>query len=547
MAGRKLRSGRFDADTTSFLIVVAVIAMELLFISALTGAETAYFALLPIVFAVSYLVVFVQITGDVAARQAGMRLKRSRYTDAMEFLRAGSIFAFAAGIVLSIFCSILGSFTAEKIIGSHEAALVLYALIPTLVFGGQLGNLKGFLECSGLTFVTRLGMYILAGSSVLFSILFGIRGSHYGDKVGALLRYDGYRGVYAAAGLVAGISTGVFITFLYYFVLSMMVGRRVLDREDYLGIDNEERLSELVRYYALKLLPESVPGLIPFLAFAADFKMSFSENAGKKMTLDAMSGFAGVTVPVLCIASLVCAMFFTGLVSLLQQDFLKEKKRSLRLRLSMTLRLSAYLSIPVCLFLFGSAKPIVQIFRRGLNNAAREGAVLSLKTGCMIPFLLSTAVLMVFFYYGCYYREIVTISACTSFVVQTIVMFLLVRFTGLGIMSFSLSLTVFAMTCLLTAFILGRRELLRLTDTSFFVDYGMILAASVVSSIPVILTNDFMTDEIIPVGGVILQLIIFIPLYWIISIMVRAADLKNIRRVPGGSYVLAIARLLRMW
>ena len=206
MAGRKLRSGRFDADTTSFLIVVAVIAMELLFISALTGAETAYFALLPIVFAVSYLVVFVQITGDVAARQAGMRLKRSRYTDAMEFLRAGSIFAFAAGIVLSIFCSILGSFTAEKIIGSHEAALVLYALIPTLVFGGQLGNLKGFLECSGLTFVTRLGMYILAGSSVLFSILFGIRGSHYGDKVGALLRYDGYRGVYAAAGLVAGIS-----------------------------------------------------------------------------------------------------------------------------------------------------------------------------------------------------------------------------------------------------------------------------------------------------------------------------------------------------
>ena len=210
----------------------------------------------------------------------------------------------------------------------------------------------------------------------------------------------------------------------------------------------------------------------------------------------------------------------------------------------MTLRLLAYLGIPVSLFLFGAAKPIIQICHSGFGQAAKDGAILSLKLSCGSAFLLAMAFFWILLLLATGYQAVLLVSFVIGAVVQTAAYVLLLSVLPFPIEASGLALFFFLLAFNLSALILGRRELLAQTDLSFLQDYVLILLAGIVALIPVELLNDFMTYEIIPVGGVILLAIVYTVLYMLFSILFQAADLLNVSQIPGGKYVCLFAKLL---
>ncbi|MGN1023657.1 MAG: hypothetical protein ACI4OJ_09170, partial [Lachnospiraceae bacterium] len=198
-------------------------------------------------------------------------------------------------------------------------------------------------------------------------------------------------------------------------------------------------------------------------------------------------------------------------------------------------------------FLFGAAKPIIQICHQGFGQSAKDGAVLTLKLSAGSAFLLALALFFILLLAVTGYQGILLCAALLGGVGQTIAFVILERSLPYPIEAMGLALFFFLLFFDLSALILGRRELLAGTDLSFFQDMALILLASVVALIPVELLNDFMTYEIIPVGGVILLAIVYLVLYLLFSILFQAADLLNVTLIPGGKYVILFAKLLGVY
>lgn len=544
MANKSRSENSFIRDTVLFPLYLCVLSVVSLVVSMAQGTSAMFYAGLPLWLTASYLMMSIGGGTAEVRRQIQQRIKRRHFNDAMQVVKGALLGALAMGLVMTLLYTLGAQFIATYILGMRDAYLVLYTLAPAVFLGSFLGVARGILEAVGFNQVSVISLMVLMVLSLICPIIGAMQMAGRGEQVGALLMNAGYKAVYVAAGAGIGISVAVTITFIVLVITSSFAIKYIHDHQDYLGIDNEETARDLFVYYFFRVGPYALVGFVPVLLVTIDYRiytMSLSATAADYHS--EWGGFMGITFPIVLFLVCVFGAWFTQDVQRLTAEYVKEAYKRLRIHWSMVMRLSGYLLIPAMFYVFGAAKPFVEIFHGSLYGKATDGAVLSLKYMSPLIFLGATMLIVGCFYWEAYYRNVVVVSFLFGAAFEVGAMSILIG-AGWGMNAVPIALDVFGVAFLGVAFYLGGRHILSRCESSWLIDDLMVLFSSAIAAVPVILLNDIMTTGVYPLIGVLVLLVIFVPCYVVLTIYLGCVDYGNIGRLPGGRYIVQLGVML---
>ena len=541
------RAGLSELHTVSYFVYLIGISLVCLVISGTTGTDSLYYGGIPVFLAAFYLTV---VTAGTEKRLAGFlktRLRRGRITDAILFFECAMAVSLCAGVLLAIVFYAASTGLARLLFGEPLSSLSLCTLAPMFVFASAYGTLKGFLESTGLRRMSVLSMYALSVLSVVLGTALGISWNERGEKVALLLQNSHYGCVYAAAGTVFGLTAAMFAVFVFLLLCSIISLRALRSREDTLRIDHDEQMSGIIPFYIRSMLPAVLSAFLPGISLIVSQRIAAAPSeADQGVRMAGWGSWIGISFPVILLTACACYCVFAYVPAGMVLDFEKRRYATLRKRYVITLRLLGYIAIPASCFLFAAARPIIQIFHGGLSEAARDIAVQTLRLGFFSTCLLSVILLLLTYCVKAGRPAIAIIGGIAGTALQTLFLLVLTRVLPDGIIAVPLSLTAGLVVTWFIMATLSGRELLRFSDSSWMTDWMLIFAAALLAGVPVLLLNNLVVDKVIAIGGMILLLILYTFLFVLLSLYLRAADLVNIRRIPGGRYIYRLARILRM-
>lgn len=544
MAGsRKLR--KFDIGLTSVLLLPVVLCVLSVLFSLCLGSSVMFYAGIPfLLLAAASVGSFVGVSGFVA-HQMEKRMQRRKYAD------AAAVF-YASLKVLLFTC--LGGFLlcwgGTFLLNNALSAAVVRMFLPALFLFPFLGLLMGLLTGTGTPRSRRIAALMpwamTIGTFTAGGIL-SITGYNRGLKVGALLRNDSMCYIYAACGMAAGACI-IVCAVLVMGAVAGFLSLRSLQRshrfrqDDLFRTDGRESAEGLFSYCLRHLtLALSMP-LLPAAAVLVGVRFWMSSQGVRSNTLASYwGGFVGIGLPVCVGLAFLAAMPFTALAVQIVRTWQAGKKKAMRMRLALLLRLSGYLGIPMSAFVFAAAKEIAAMFHT-LTFKAEESAILSLKSGSFLIFLLQTIILVLIVYWNCNGRRMIFMAGCISFFAAIILQVLLHLF-GVGITMNMWPLDIMA-AIFLTALYIGGHSLFGRLDSTFWYDDLLIAACAGISAIPLILLNDYLILVMPAAVAFVLMLAVYWILFVVLSILLHAADLLNMHRIPLGKWIYDIAVIL---
>lgn len=133
-------------------------------------------------------------------------------------------------------------------------------------------------------------------------------------------------------------------------------------------------------------------------------------------------------------------------------------------------------------------------------------------------------------------------AGCISFFAAIILQVLLHLF-GVGITMNMWPLDIMA-AIFLTALYIGGHSLFGRLDSTFWYDDLLIAACAGISAIPLILLNDYLILVMPAAVAFVLMLAVYWILFVVLSILLHAADLLNMHRIPLGKWIYDIAVIL---
>lgn len=536
-----------DRNIMAWLVYAFALCLSVFCVSGARGSDALYYAAGPLAAWCGLTFVSEICSSSFTSRQTAYRLGRDRLPDALLFIRAGVLDQLLLFLVVLLLLVFRGDWLSGVLFGTKDDLLVLYALLPGLAAGWISGPLRGFLDGCGLQSLSRMGLYPASVVTVVCSIVFSGIGRSRGVQVAQLLLHTQYGALYGGTGLALGVSTGCVFYFIFLLICFLLARQRFLWQEEGFGSMHEESLGGIMPYYLRSLLVPFLLTSAVVLSLLIDYRLGLHLYGGTDRTgfgLHWWDGCAGVAYPAIFGIAALVTVVFSRMPLLCVHELEEERHKRFRLRYSMMFRLSSYVSIAASAFVFGAAKPIVQLARHGLNQQARESAVLNLKLGSVSIFLITTAVLLFVLFWESGYEMVLLAAAWVAFVIQFLTALLFMHVLQISVKAMPLSMDVFWLVFLLMLMILASNTLLRHTDTAWVVDVGLTIISAAAADIPVCILNDFMTDEIIPAGSIFLLLLIFVVCYVLFSLFFGAVDLRNIDRVPGGKYIVLLAQLL---
>ncbi|HCW23591.1 MAG TPA: hypothetical protein DGX96_08110 [Lachnospiraceae bacterium] len=530
------KQSRFLMDRKSlpvFLLIMEV-CIAVLLVSGTTGCESMYYAAGPFYCLLFPVSIFLYGGLFIARQQIERRLKRRRFYNAIVFYRATVGLTLIPTLVLSLILGFNAQSISTTFFSQRYSYISILLLLPFLIFGSLLGPLLGLVSAMGLTSITFGILNFFGISTIVFGEIFSVLLRARGQKIALLLRNKSLSAVYGGAGAALGFSLAALLSFLAALAICLMIRKNLHDQLDPMALDHDEKLLPAALYYARLLLKEAVFFAILFVTMLVDVAIGGFD-------LTSLAGFYCVSLPLLLLCTILATVFFTRYPLLCQRDFSLGKRKPLRRRFSVMMELSGYVSIPASLFVFGAGKPIVQILHNGMNADIRNAAVLTVKLGAPAIAFGSFLILMMLLVIGTFAEKFILAAGAIAFVVQTLVLY-----AGLGafhekVEALGLSLVFFGAAFGIALYVSVRNSILRVTDTSFVLGLVRVLAAAITACLPVIALNDYMTDEVIPVGGTILLALIYWILFAVVSLWFRAPNLMHLKRVPGGTFVLWLA------
>ncbi len=544
MAGsRKLR--KFDIGLTSVLLLPVVLCIVSVIFSLCLGSSVMFYAGIPfLLLAAASVGSFVGVSGFVA-RQMEKRLQRRKYTD------AAAIF-YASLKVLLFTC--LGGFLlcwgGTFLLHNALSAATFRMYLPALFLYPFPGLFQGLLIGTGTQRSKRIAAlmpWAMAIGTFTAGGILSVTGYTRGVKVGALLRNDSMGYVYAACGMATGVCIVVCAVLLLGAVAGFLSLRSLqrshrFRQDDLFGSDGKEDPAAMFAYCLRHLVLALTMPMFPVMAIVIGSRLWMSSQEIRSNTLASYwGGFVGIGLPVCTGLAFLAAMPFTALATQVVRAWQAGKKKAMRMRLSLLLRLSAYVGIPMSAFVFAAAKEIAAMFH-ALTFKAEESAILSLKSGSFLIFLFQTIILVLIVYWNCNGKRMIFLAGCVSFFAGIVLQVLLHLF-GVGITMNMWALDIIAAVFLIALY-LGGHSLLGRLDASFWYDDFLIAACAGVSAIPLILLNDYLILVMPAALAFLLMLAVYWVLFVVLSILLRAADLLNMHRIPLGEWIYDIAVIL---
>lgn len=162
-----------------------------------------------------------------------------------------------------------------------------------------------------------------------------------------------------------------------------------------------------------------------------------------------------------------------------------------------------------------------------------------------LVFLISLCILLIQFLWNRNGKLQVLISLTAGGICCLLSAFIL-RALGAGVSAVIIPVDAGAFAAAVFLAVFCKRSSLRGLKGGWVPDVLLITFSSAAAAVPIVLMNNFLTGQDAAVPAILILGVIYIALYVILSLLVHAADLRNITKVPFGRLIYLAAKAMRL-
>ena len=515
-----------------YILILSVYSLLMRFVLSREAVGYASFALLFVFLGFQILVIAAYLSGQ---NSISARVREEHKTDAFRILTYLRRFILLFGAFLSFLMFLFRERISLLYHGTRSYYMIYFVLAFVLLSYAVIGSFTAYFSGVGMKKALHIMLLTLCLLTIILIPVCSKTLEGYGEKVALLLNKGEAKALLSACGILLGIGISAILTGIVLMVLYFMFFRAV--RENMLEgagliFEEKKRKAEILRHTIRGYAPSVLLFLIPCLLPLADvFFCGISKEERYSAIL--FSGMYGVVYTTVLFFIFVLLILMSGLLHSLLQD---ERKGGFVMKEGKTrilFRLSSYYAVPLAFFLFATGSVFTQRDDL-LTSMLHIGSMNVLIVGELILFVI---VLL---------KKDKTFSLITTegiaLLAHFVFLFLISRGNMHGGRVLALSITVFYLIWSIALWIAERRTFSVLRKEMY--RFMLCILSGAIAALPVYFLSMALVRALGASITIALMIILYFTLYFLFTIFIGAADLKNLHRVPLGGMVLDLMEMI---
>lgn len=472
--------------------------------------------------------------------------QRSKGQNALAYQTARSslLYAVVAGGGCALLLFLCADFIASYLMNSSYSALAIRAFAPGLVFISLLGALHGIFMGSHAVSISKTAHKIENFFVAILSIVLAFLFTGYGKDIAITNSDTAYESAYSAFGAALGMTAGVFIAFIFSFILYGHLRKKL---EIYARKDKESKAvpnRELIKNIITAMVPFVLTLVIFHLSSLLDyaiFNRMMNVQGHKESSYIILLGMLnGKYEFYISIPLLIINWFATSKVPVMTKIIKDGNKRKIQSKIGQCVRYCMILTIPWTM--------IYILFPGGLMNLLFTGTndipAMLLRTGAVSIIFYSLAAISNAALNALEDWSSVSKNTMIALAVQVICLLIMMIILQWGIIAVVVSRIIFSAAL----FILNEHTLRERTGyiqehkRTFNIPIIASLIMGAVTFVLYLILNIFISDKI----AVIIVIAIAIPVYIMALVFLGGITQREMYKIPGGKYLAPLCRKLHL-
>ena len=502
------------------------------------GYYSAAFQIYSIMLIISSYSLPVAISKLVAARAA-----KGQYRNARRFFHGALLFATLTGGATCLIVMFGADQLAGNIMSMPKSAIALRMLGPTLLIVALMGVIRGYFQGLGTMVPTAFSQLVEQIVNAVISVVAGVYLFEYGTKVAALLRDEDFAPAWGAAGGTLGTGAGALSGLIVLLIMFLVHKRRI--RKDIVR-DNARFVDTYGRIFSAIIVT-----VLPVILSTTIYNISDTLDQGVFNYVMDAKGFSDIkaeywgiyagkyrvltNVPI-ALANALCSSMMPSLAACIENG----ERRTARHKVAIGIRFVMIVSIPCAVALAILGRPLISLMFTG--EVEIPAMLLRMGSASVVFYSLSTlsnGVLQ-----GIDKLKIPVRNAAIALVLHMGILYLTIsvfdwKLYGVVIACMAFGLLMCILNWISIAKHLRYRQEMRRT-------FVVPIIASAVMGVIVWLTFFIMSKFQSDLISVITASVIGTVVYFILLLLLRGVRERELRGLPGGGVIVAIARLFRL-
>ncbi len=469
------------------------------------------------------------------------KISKRQYKSAERAFQCAMFFAVAAGGTSFVICELLGDFFAADVMQEPMSAPALKVLGPALLLVSVMGVFRGYFQGLGTMMPTAVSqileqIFVLIGSIVGASLLYA-----HGDKIGALMHNADFAPAYGAAGASIGPVIGAVIglLFLAFVFAAYRKGAKKRARESGGRADSYPQIFGMI---LLTIFPVLLSTTVYNISGVIDIKIFGSVMIAKgfeDVKTDLWGVYSGkykllVNVPI-ALANAMCS----SIVPMLTQLMVREEYGRAKEKIGQAMRFTMIVAIPSAVGLAVLARPIVSLLFKGEVDLA----VSMLHTGSVSVIFYTMSTLTNGVLQGINKMKVPVCNAAISLVIHIALLYAMLEM-NMGINAVVYAYILFAVVvCVLNAVAIRKYMRYKQEVARTFIIPAI---ASGVMGIVIGLLNLALSKAAGNAVTVFAGISVGAVVYFVVLILLKGINERDMRSMPGGRTMIMIAKKLRL-
>lgn len=470
------------------------------------------------------------------------RLALKRYKDAQRVFYSSLCYALVVGGIAAVFCYIAAPMLLSNTPG---AVLALRVLAPTILLSAILGVMRGFFQAHNTmkpTAFSQIGEQIV-NAIVSIAAAYGLI---------KLAGTDEQISSYGAAGGTLGTGAGVLFALLF-MLLVYMVNHKTISRN--LKSDRttrQESYGEVIKVILLMVTPVIFSTCVYNVSGVIDQTIYNNMSAWQGLTAVEASNAYGAygynCKPIINIPVALGSATATAIIPAVASHFALGEKKEAIARVDECIKFTMFIAIPAAVGLAVLSCPVIHMLYPSANYF-ESGLYLSMSAVSVVFYCLSSVTNGVL--QGLGKPKLPVIHAAIALVVNVIVL-LLLMWTGLGVEAVIIATVLYSVVvCVLNAFAIGR-VLGYCTDAKSCYIYPLISAlvmAVVVAAIywiPYMIAPSVIGRYVVNAILTVIAVVVGVLVYLIMYLQTTKMSVDEIRKLPMGSKIVRVVKMLQL-
>ena len=471
------------------------------------------------------------------------RIARGHYRNARKIYRGALMFALLSGGATGL----IVAFGADQLAGSMmslpKSAIALRVLAPTLLIVALMGVIRGYFQGLGSMMPTAISQLVEQIVNAIVSVVAAIMLFSYGEKVATLLHDDEFASAYGAAGGTLGTGAGALAGLLILVVMLISHNRSFNRDVSKDPVKHTEEYGKIFRVLILTILPIILSTTIYNISDTLDqgifnFIMDQKHLSSQKAELWGIfsTKYRVLTNVPIALSSALCSSMMPTLTASIERGEWKQARH----KVALATRFSMILSIPCAVGLAVLGRPIISLLFKGeVDLPAKLLMYGSISVVFYSLSTLSNGVLQ-----GIDKMRIPVRNACIALILHLGILYVTLQIFDWGLYGGVVSCILFGLFMCIFNWLSIRKHLDYRQEVirTFIIPLLASLLMGLIVWLLYFVFNKFVSMKIalliaIPVGAFA---------YFVILIKLKGVRESEIRSFPGGDYLAALAKNLRL-